>query len=264
MNKRKRKYEYVARIVHFSGRFDRSDKIFLRTQKWLEESFAGTSIYTGTEAASRGNEDFPLADEKWGMVRYHKGSKGNRKELWLRYRKAVWALHSFTQPQISAMSFHRVGGAEVEDQFTLRVVLKHRDSGDLFIFYVVHMSLDNTPLRAEVWKDSCGGLYSVIKQDKIDFPNCKQVIQGDVNKNWREEEDRVQCRVRLEEPNNMTCAWDGNVPMTGGTHGPLGIIDHTYVSRTRLHVRSCKLMTLTRLLRRVSDHHPYKVIVVWN
>ena len=261
--KKSEKIKYRTSFVHFSGRYDKPTSVFRRAMAWIEREVNGVTIHTGTEASSRDYDEF-YKDEDWGMTRWAKGThpRGNFRELWLRWKKDTWEHIKTSSPKTSDMSFWRVGGTEVTNQFALRVMLRHIKSGDIFIFYIVHMSLDNTSLRAEVWKDSCSGLYDLFQNDKAKHPDAHQVLQGDINKNWRENYDRGLCVARLERPNKMTCSWRDNVPRTGGTHGPRGIIDHTYVSRG-LTVLRCKLVTLTALLRRASDHHPYKVKVGW-
>jgi endonuclease/exonuclease/phosphatase family metal-dependent hydrolase len=246
------------RLLHASGRYDRPTRLLRRLLGWY--SHQGLSILTGTEAKARTAATW-AGLTGWSAV--HLDGAGNIAECWLTYRSKVWAptAHKTTAPLLSDDQYRTSAGALFPKFRALRVILQHRPSGDLFAFYVIHMPLDNTELRARVWVQAADGLATLVAADAAAHPQWRQIIVGDVNKNWRETADRGLCVRHIVVPTSTRCVWTGHLPKSGGTHGTRGIIDHAYVYR--LTVKVARLLPHTRLMRRASDHWPFRYTLTW-
>lgn len=252
---------WTAKFVHYSGRFDRADSLFRRSLLWVQNSMPGVSVVTGTEA--KGRPTRLMKSKGWDVAHGDaQGFPGDSKECWITWKTRVWDLVGFEQVTLSALTYTRskeYGGGKTPPFKAAKATLRHIKSGQDFVFFVVHMPLDNTSVRALVWRACADGLGDAV----LDVRSADAVvIQGDINKNWREPGDRAECIQCVEQDGDVKCAWRDNVPAKGGTHGPRGLIDHTYVDGT-LTVVYCRLISVNRLLRRASDHYPYKVKVAW-
>lgn len=248
-----RRRRRTIRLLHASGRFDRPTRLLRRLIGWYTHQ--RLSIITGTEAKGRAAATW-AGLTRWGVE--HLDGAGNIAECWLTYRAKVWAPTPVktTAPLLTDLQYRTTAGALFPKFRALRVVLKHLRTGEVVAFYVVHMPLDNTDLRAQVWRLAADGLAALVAADAAEHPDWRQVIVGDINKNWRETPDRVACLQHLVTPTNSRCVWAGNLPKRGGTHGPRGIIDHAYVHR--LAVKDARLLAHTPLMRRTSDHWPFR------
>jgi hypothetical protein len=147
-----------------------------------------------------------------------------------------------------------VNGALMPKFRALRVKLIHLESEQLFLYYIVHLPLDNTGLRESIWFDCCAGLAELVREDRRRYPEAKVVIQGDINKNFRQHFERGLMAAHIAGPTGTRQAWTGHEPKTGGTHGPLGLIDGTFADVT-LDVLGADLLPDDRS----SDHRPYRV-----
>jgi hypothetical protein len=243
-------------LIESSGRFDRPDSWF-RHALWNLLDMRGVSVVAGTEAKTR--EDRLFKRKGWDHQHgsdFGVDDRGSRKEAWLMWDTNIWEkVGRASTPKLSGMTYTRsneYGGGETPFFRALRVILKHKKTGELVIFYVVHLPLDNTPLRAEVWLDTTKGLHELHKRDDARHPAAHQVLVGDINKNYREDGDRAACIRHLSVPNDWMNSWRDNLPRNGGTHGPRGIIDHAYSCMKAL---KCKLLKDDKS----SDHRPFKV-----
>lgn len=235
-------------LIESSGRFDRPYK-WLKRSVWQLTTMNRVNVVCGTEAKAR-NDSF-LNRKGWS---YAHGSKTEnvKRECWMTWKDRVWLKANISVPVISGMSFHRaLSGKDTPPNRALRVRLIHKKTMRMVIFYVVHLPTDNTKLRARIWVDATLGLHNFIEHDKVTFPDADIVVVGDINKNFRQRDERRIMEKHIERPNNLRNAWVGNVPRKGGTRGPRGIIDSAF---TTLKVLSCRLLRDDRS----SDHRPFK------
>jgi endonuclease/exonuclease/phosphatase family metal-dependent hydrolase len=261
MTRARRRRHYTVRTIHASGLYSASLSALTLLVAWLM-ALPGVSIISGTEADSR--PDSFLKRTGWAFAHGAAGSKESR-QLWLAWRTRRWQLQGVPRaPAVSSLTYFTHEGRLKESHRVLRVKLRCRRSGRLFIFYVVHMSLDNTGTRAALWVDECRGLANLMDRDAAAYPDAVQVLEGDMNKNWRNAADRAMCHEHLVEPMGLTCVWEDHLPAEGGTHGPSSILDHLYVRGAGVDVLRAVLFEVTALMRKASDHFPFKAVLAYS
>jgi hypothetical protein len=127
----------------------------------------------------------------------------------------------------------------------------------LIFLVVVHMPLDNTEQRAEVWVDCCRGLRELEDQLHAMDPTAEVVLVGDWNKNEKDHQERGMIRKHLTGPLGLTDCWDygrHSLSVGEGTHGRQ-VIDAALLPKPML--RAARLCPDDAS----SDHRPmrYKV-----
>lgn len=245
-------------LVHSSGRYDRSLESLLSSVKRLIH-MRGVTLVSGTETKARPTK-FLGKNPGWKWVHGvtddqaadGKDAAYPTRECWVMYSTREWELEGYSTPQIADRTYHGVHGGTLPIARTLRCKFRNRKTGKIFFFYFVHMPTDGTDLRAQIWVEACDGLHAVISRDKEHFPDAAYVIQGDINKNFRQTDERMLMVKHISNPNKLRNAWAGHTPKKGGTHGPLGLIDSIF---TNVKVKSAALLPDDAS----SDHRPFKV-----
>jgi hypothetical protein len=259
--------------VHSSGRFDRADVSLARSVDRLRNITRGRrplrrriAYITGTEAAGRGwktMKDILGDDSAWDYAWITGRGAG---ECWATWRLSHLELAGVPYArQLTTMTWRRsqeYGGAEAPPVEALVVPL--RPVGRRFRrnvhLVVVHMPLDNTELRAEIWRDVCRGLRILATEIRADDPHAEIVIEADWNKDHRSPRERAEIQQHIARPLRLVQGWDGSRPARGGTHGRR-LIDGVVASRRFLGWSTpwCWLTSDDAS----SDHRPYVHTARW-
>lgn len=259
--------------VHSSGRFDRTDQSLIRSVKRLRKVTRGrwpllrrVAYVTGTEASGRGWKDMKDilgSDRDWDYAWISGRGSG---ECWATWSTQMLELADtpFVR-QLSTMTWRRsqaYGGGEAPPVEALVVPLRPvgRPSRRTIYLIVVHMPLDNTELRAAIWRDVARGLRVLASDIRAEDPHAELVFEADWNKNHREPGERAAIQKDIARPLRLVQGWDGSGPRRGGTHGRQ-LIDGVVASR-RLLGWSTPWCWLTAD-DRSSDHRPYVHTVRW-
>lgn len=242
--------------VHSSGRFDRPvsrqnrDIVAFKTQADLI-----TLTEQSNNHAARAKGFAPGKNPTWEF--YYPLNNDEFATLW---DSTVFKLAGKpSNPTITKMTWTRskeYGGRKAPLVRAFHTPLIHIPSNQRVDVLGVHMPLDNTALRANVWVDCCRGLRELTQRIRSNHPNTRILLTGDWNKNFRQADERAQMHRNLAQPLSLRQAWTNNVPKTGGTHGPRGLIDGDI---TDLQVRDCDLIKDTD----ASDHRPYRTILAF-
>lgn len=259
--------------IHSSGRFDRTDQALARSVKRLRKVTRGhllnrrrVAYITGTEASGRGwktMKDILGTDPRWDFSWISGRGAG---ECWATWstRHLELAGVPFTR-KLTTMTWRRskeYGGAEAPPVEALVVPLKPvgRPGRRTIYLVVVHMPLDNTELRAEIWRDVCRGLRILATDIHANDPHAEVVFEADWNKDHRNPAERHAVQQYVARPLRLVQGWDGSRPTRGGTHGRR-LIDGVVASRRFLGFSTpwCWLLPDDGS----SDHRPYVHTVRW-
>jgi len=260
MSTKSKRKVYQVTSVHTSGRYDRSLKSLLEGIRGIVARRKVTTI-SGTEA--KGRPTGFMDKVKSGEWDWAHGTATARdaeddtpfgtKECWLMWRTDTWGRVGKVRSVVMNQRQYRTSSGNLMPKARAhKVMLMHIPSGVVFIWYIVHMPLDNTELRASIWFECCEALAADVAETRLTQPNAHIVIQGDINKNYRQDLERALMETHIARPTKTKQAWKHNVPKTGGTHGPLGLIDGTF---TDTDVDDCALLPDDPS----SDHRPYRV-----
>lgn len=259
--------------VHSSGRFDRTDAALARSVDRLRKTSRGRRPFrrrvawvTGTEASGRGWQDMKaiLGDDPAWDYSWIRGRGAG--ECW-----ATWSLSHLELAgdplarQLTTLTWRRsqeYGGGEAPPVEALVVPLRpvgRRGRRSVYLI-VLHAPLDNTELRAAIWRDVCRGLRVLATEIRSNDPHAEIVLEADWNKDHRSPSERAQIQKHIARPLRLVQGWDGSRPNRGGTHGRR-LIDGVVASR-RLLGWSTPWCWLTPD-DRSSDHRPYVHTVRW-
>ncbi len=253
--------------IHSSGRFDRTDASLARSVKRLRKVTRGrlllkrrVAYVTGTEASGRG----------WKTMKNILGTDPHWDYTWISGRGAgeCWATWSTRHLELAGVPFTRklttmtwrrsqaYGGKEAPPVEALVVPLRpvgRRGRRTVYLI-VLHAPLDNTELRAEIWRDVCRGLRILATDIRADDPHAEIVFEADWNKDHRQPGERAQIQKHVARPLRLVQGWDGSRPARGGTHGRR-LIDGVVASRRFLGFSTpwCWLTGDDAS----SDHRPY-------
>lgn len=257
-----------ALAVHSSGRFDRPVDSLTASVRRLRRLTRGrgplrrqVAYITGTEAAHRSNTDLKTilgSDPDWDYENLVGAADG---ECWATWRTSHLELAATPYARrLTSRTWVRsreYGGGEAPPVTALVVPLRpggrpHRRTLHLI---VVHMPLDNTELRAQIWEDVCRGLRTLVTDIRATDPHAEVAIEADWNKDYRNPRERGQIQQRIAGPLRLVQGWDGSAPARGGTHGPRRLIDGVVTSRRVLGWATpwCWLTADDNS----SDHRPY-------
>lgn len=219
--------------VHSSGRFDRPESLVRKSVHRLR-NLPGkyrVTVVTGTEA----NGWSPAKTRRilggsgnWAYAHFNGRGVG---DTWATWDDRVW--RSVRRPytvQITHMTWTRsaaYGGKRAPYVRALVVPLRLRRRGwrRTRYYVVVHMPLENTPLRREVWLDCARSLVELGKEIQRQDPYAELVFVGDWNRDYREPGDRMLMSQEIAAPLRLRQAWAHHVPRTGGTIGRRKLID---------------------------------------
>lgn len=262
-----------ALAAHSSGRFDRSVESLERNVRRIRHTTRGrgplrrgVALVTGTEASGRSDAELErvLGDPGWDYV--HINGRG-KSECWATWDTSVLerAAEPYTR-QLTDRTWVRskeYGGSTAPFVHALVVPLRvvGRPARRSLTVIVVHMPLDNTELRAEIWVECTRGLRAVVAEIRANDPHTQILIEADWNKNYRQADERRMIEHYVANPLGLVQAWDGSAPARGGTHGPLGLIDGAVGSRRLLGATTpwCWLLEDDAS----SDHRPYAHALRW-
>lgn len=259
--------------IHSSGRFDRTDASLARSVRRLRKVTRGralarrrVSYVTGTEASGRGWKDMKDilgTDQAWDYA-WIKGRGAG--ECWATWRTSHLELAGtpYTR-KLTTMTWRRsaaYGGGEAPPVEALVVPLKVVGRANRRHLYVVvlHAPLDNTDLRAEIWRDVARGLRVLAADIRASDPHAELVFEADWNKNHRIPSERGAIAKYVARPLRLVQGWDGSSPERGGTHGRQ-LIDGVVTSRRVLGWSTpwCWLVADDDS----SDHRPYVHTLRW-
>lgn len=240
-------------FVHSSGRFDRP----LHDLRASVERLRGMRgpdevvLVSGTESSHR--PDSFLRGKGWESV--HLDGAG-RNECWATWRSdALELIRPAYARRIADRQWYRVGGSIAPKVHALVIplrVVNRRFRRKIYVV-VIHMPLDNTPLRASIWFECCDGLRDVAAEIRAEDPTAEIVFLADWNKNWRQAPERAAIQSRLAGPLGLQQAWDGHAPKRGGTHGPISLLDGAILAAKAIF--GCELVKDDDS----SDHRPMRV-----
>lgn len=259
--------------IHSSGRFDRSDASLAQSVKRLRKVTRGrlpfrrrVAYITGTEASGRG----------WKTMKHILGSDSRWDFAWISGRGAgeCWATWSTGHLELAGVPFTRkltsmtwrrsqeYGGKEAPPVEALVVPLQPagRPGRRTLYLAIVHMPLDNTELRAAIWRDVCRGLRILATDIRAEDPYAEVVFEADWNKDHRNAIERAAIQQHIARPLRLVQGWDGSRPGRGGTHGRR-LIDGVVASRRVLGFSTpwCWLTADDSS----SDHRPYVHTLRW-
>lgn len=131
------------------------------------------------------------------------------------------------------------GGVELLPSSAPWVLLESKIDEDIWLLLsAAHNNLDNTPRRAMAWAHEAATFrrWQASKTQKLHnrFPR-KRVIrlhQADVNKNLRNESERLKVRNHMLRNTGLKWKWDMDRLPAVGTHGgkPGQIIDYSFTN----------------------------------
>lgn len=261
--------------VHSSGRFDRSTESLIASVRRLRKVKRGSALLrrrvayiTGTEATGRSHDELERAlghDADWRYTHIEGRASGECWATWNTEHLNLGDRKPFVR-QLSSMTWQRskeYGGGIAPPVTALVVPLEvvGRPHRRPVYVIVVHMPLDNTELRAEIWEDVCRGLRILVTEIRAKDPSAEVAIEADWNKDYRNEFEREQIRRKVARPLRLVQGWDGSSPNRGGTHGPRRLIDGVVASRRLLGWSTpwCWLLPDDGS----SDHRPYAHTLRW-
>lgn len=262
-----------ALAAHSSGRFDRSVEKLERSVRRIRHTTRGrgllqrkVALVTGTEASGRSAAELErvLGAPNWDYV--HIDGRG-KSECWATWDTRVLerAGRAYTR-QITDRTWFRspeYGGSAAPFVHALVVPLRvvGRPARRTITVIVVHMPLDNTELRADIWVECTRGLREVVAEIRANDPHTEILIEADWNKNYREADERRMIQHYVADALRLVQAWDGSAPARGGTHGPRALIDGAVASRRLLGATTpwCWLLKDDTS----SDHRPYAHALRW-
>lgn len=233
-------------LTHHSERYDRPLARVKRDGKTFREH---SGLVTRTEM-SQGRVD-TLRVPGWSFCQSEVFGEDNTHVEW---DNAVLSLSGMPYSrQLTEMTFFRVSGAEAPPIEALVTFLADAKRPNKRIALItVHMSLDNTAKRAEVWRDCAKGMKALIRRIRKDDPGIKVIVAADFNKNYRQDKERAAIERYFCKPNGLSQAWDGFADkVQGGTHGKTALIDGWLVDEG-IKVRWVRLLPDTD----GSDHRP--------
>lgn len=260
--------------VHSSGRFDRPVDSLAASVHRLRGITRGRGPFlrrvayiTGTEAGHRTDRDLKLvlgSDPDWDYENLLGAAAG---ECWATWRRTHLELAGTPHARrLTTMTWFRskeYGGGEAPPVTALVVPLRvvGRPNRRRLYLIVVHMPLDNTELRAEIWENVCRGLRTLVTDIRARDPHAEPVVEADWNKDYRDPLERNQIERRVARPLRLVQGWDGSAPNRGGTHGPRRLIDGVVASRRLLGWSTpwCWLADDDDS----SDHRPYVHTLRW-
>ncbi len=235
--------------IHSSGRFDRSNESLAAD---LEVFHKKASIVTHTEMSADYRASVFRKNDDKGWKFYRSGEDRGPDECVLEWDKNVWELVRAKPLQFSKMQFKRPSGVTAAPNYVLKAVLRSVENPKFLVtVMLVHMPVDSTSKRAEMWRDIMRGWVRWLVKHRVRHPRRRVILTGDWNKNYRQINER-RAVSRYFAPLGYRAAWRDFVPKRGGTHGKRALIDGDY---SNMRVVDCWLLADTPS----SDHRPYAV-----
>ncbi len=249
--------------VHSSGRFDRPVDTLAASVRRLR-ALPGkypVAVVTGTEASGRTNADdatFLGGRAHWPYIHLD-GTRGHS-ECWATFDDRLHQLagrpyaRALTDLTWTRAPEYGGGKAAIVHALVVPLAPVGRPHRRRKYFIVVHMPLDNTELRAAIWRDCAAGLVDLGAEIRETDPDAELVPVGDWNKNYRLPGERAQIETRIARPLGLAQAWRGHVPAKGGTHGSQLIDGHLAAAKA---IAACQLVDDDAS----SDHRPSRVLL---
>lgn len=249
--------EHDFTVAHESMRFDRSNAL-LHKDVVTFARFA--EVITLTEM-SRDTKERREAVRLNGWSTFYSDKQKGADECVILWKNSAFTLDGTpTSVPITDKTWVRskeYGGKRANPVHLISVPLAWAEEPKRrLVVMTCHMPLDNTPLRAAIWKDCAAGIRAEVRKRRRRDPGVKILITSDFNKNFREDAERRLIRKHLSKPLGLRQVWAGDVPRTGGTHGPRGLIDGML---TDLYHPRARLLRDTA----ASDHRPMACDLTW-
>jgi hypothetical protein len=235
----------IIKTAHNSGLWTEvGTDAFNRNVKRMRQD--GRTIVTRTELTSADStKHLKIRNDGWGV--YHPITKYGPANCAIEWDQSVWKRLDKGYLELTDIRIKTKKGFLQPPSILVWVVLEHRRTGLEVLVSVAHHNLDNTPLRAQAWREEGATLVAFHKASARKHPKRKRIHQGDLNKNWRETDERNAVMAHYVAPGMMN-AWKTGIPARGGTHGPRGLIDHIITDG----VGTCRLLQDDGS----SDHRP--------
>lgn len=206
-------------LTHHSERFDRPNS---RVKRDGVEFRKTSALVTRTEMS--GPRVDLLRVPGWSFCQSENRGEDNTHAEW---SNALLSLSGmpYSTPLTSKTFFRKNGSEAPPIEALVTFLADAKRPNKRLAIITVHMSLDNTPRRAEVWRDCSKGMKALVAKVRREDPGIKVIIAADFNKNYRQEAERAAIERYFCKPNGLTNAYDHSCPKTGGTIGKNALID---------------------------------------
>lgn len=216
----------LIKTAHNSGEWTEVDTpAFNRNVRRMRQD--GRTIVTRTELTDvDSNRALKIRNDGWGV--YHPITPWGPANCSVEWDQAEWQRIDKGFLALTDIRIKTKKGHLQPPSLLVWVVLKNRRTGLELLVTVAHHNLDNTPLRAKAWREEGATLLEFLAESKRQHPKRKRLHQADVNKNWREPDERIAVLRNYVAPGMHDLWASSKIPAHGGTHGPRGLIDHAF------------------------------------